>query len=82
MIEVQQGHNDFGTWGIHVVDPANDRVSHLDVRSPGGSASFANPTVSNVTLPDGTPGMVATYFVFNEGSAPGEAGQGIAAWHA
>ncbi|MBC7462079.1 MAG: hypothetical protein H7287_12010 [Thermoleophilia bacterium] len=80
LIEVQGKRGDFSTWGVDLVDREHDRITPLDVRTAGGSDSVANPTASRITMPDGRPGMVATYYVFSEGSAPGEAGEALAAW--
>jgi len=47
----------------------------LPIRTHGGSAAFANPSITAVTSPSGRPAVVLTMFVPGEGAAPGEAGE-------
>jgi hypothetical protein len=65
--EAQGAVGDWGSWRVFLRDPADDRVVPMPIRSPGGSPSVGNPTVTAVTLPDGRPGLFATYFVFSPG---------------
>lgn len=44
-------------------------------KTPGGSTSFGNPSISIVDSPDGRDKIIViSYFVFSEGAAPGEGG--------
>lgn len=65
---------DFGSWRSYLYDFQADSFSFLDAQTPGGSTAFGNPTFTVLTLPSGNPGVVASYFLFSEGAAPGEAG--------
>lgn len=73
--EAQLTADDWGSWRVWLRDRGDDSVSQLAMRTHGGSASFGNPMVTRLTLPDGRPGLVVTCFIFGPGSAPGELGE-------
>ena len=50
-------------------------ATQLAIRTHGGSRTFANPTFTPLTLPNGQPGVVVTQFIPVSGAAPGEAGE-------
>jgi hypothetical protein len=74
IIEGQSIKHDFGSWRSFVYDPQTGNAEPLDIRTHGGSHSFANPKFTRVTV-DGQPAIVVTIFVPSEGAAPGEAGE-------
>jgi hypothetical protein len=78
VVESQRVERDFGTWSVHVLDRAGEGAQRIAFRLPGGSRSVGNPSATIVPLPDGTPALVLTAFVFSEGAAPGEAGPMLA----
>jgi len=54
----------------------NRTVAQLNVRTHKGSVAVANPSMALVPSPKtGRPAVFATYFIFSEGAAKGEAGQ-------
>lgn len=54
----------------------NRTVAQLNVRTHKGSLAVANPSMALVPSPrTGRPALFATYFIFSEGAAKGEAGQ-------
>jgi hypothetical protein len=62
----------FAVWRCFVEE--GGLVTQLVVRTHGGSTACANPTVTGTKLPDGRPGLIATYFIPVEGAARHEAG--------
>jgi hypothetical protein len=72
--EAQLLPNDWSTWRTYLYDFHSRAAYWLDVQTHGGSRSFGNPTVSEVTAPSGKRALVMTLFLFHEGAAPGEAG--------
>jgi hypothetical protein len=62
-------------WQVYLYDPATERATPLHVKSHEGSKSFANPSVTNLRAPSGTPALVVTLFLPLRGAAPGEAGE-------
>jgi hypothetical protein len=73
IVESQNGSD--GIWQIQLLDPAARTIRRLSINTAGGSKSFANPTLTIVTLPSGQKGLVVTLFIPRTGSAPGEAGE-------
>ena len=72
--EAQYRVGEFASWRLFLRDAAGGPVRPLDPRSHGGSTAFANPTITELTAPDGRPALFVSAFVFSEGAAPGEAG--------
>jgi hypothetical protein len=62
-------------WRVAVLDGSDRLVRILDIRTPGRSTSFANPTVSLLRLPSGQGGMVTTMYLHRTGSARKETGE-------
>ena len=62
-------------WGLALYDRTLRTARALTLRTAGGSRTFANPTISYVPLPDGSPGIVVAVFVPQKGSARGESGE-------
>jgi len=74
--EAQLRKDDFGSWREFLYDPAGPSIQQLAIRTAGGSTSFANGTAAVLPGPSGgAPVILASYFVFGTGAAPGEAGQ-------
>jgi hypothetical protein len=71
-LEAQNGRDSF--WHLVLVTSAGATIS-LQIRSPGRSRSFANPTLSVLRLPSGQPGLVATAYLPRTGAAAKEAGE-------
>jgi hypothetical protein len=66
---------DWSSWRTYLYD-FRDRSAHwLRVQTHGGSFAFGNPTITQVTGPNGRPALVMTQFLFLEGAAADEAGQ-------
>ena len=64
-----------GLWNLALYDRTRHTARVLTLRTPGGSRSFANPTVSYAPLPGGSPGIVVSVFVPQTGAARGESGE-------
>lgn len=73
IIEAQYVRGDFSSWRLFLRAPGVGPATPLVPVTPGGSSSFGNPSLTDVTLPDGRPALVFTAFVF--GGAPGEGGE-------
>jgi hypothetical protein len=74
LLEVQSAKDDWTSWRVYLRQLPDLEYRPLQIRTHGGSRSFANPTVTVLRLPDGRRGFVATLFLPSEGAAPGEAG--------
>lgn len=72
--EAQERVNVTGSWRVFLYDVAARRLKRLQIRTPRGSRSFANPTVSVLPSPAGGSALVVTMFVFAAGSGDGESG--------
>jgi hypothetical protein len=75
LVEGQSLAGDWGSWRVYDYDTQSQTLSQVPVRTAGGSVAFGNPTLTAITAPNGKAAVVVTYFVFSEGSAPGEAGE-------
>ena len=75
IFEGQWTKSAWDTWRVYLMNDAVNSVKLLPAGTHGGSRGIGNPTVTKLRLPDGRPGIVVTYFIFSEGSAPGEAGE-------
>ncbi len=75
--EAQELVNVTGSWRVFLYDVDARRLKRLQVRTPRGSRSFANPTVSILPSPHpaGGSALVVTMFVFAAGAGSGEAGE-------
>jgi len=58
--------NTFGSWRLFLVNQTAGTVQQLRPALAGGARSLGNPTLTFVTLPNGTPALVFTCFVFSE----------------
>ena len=74
LVEGQDTKNDYSTWHPYLYDRTANSLTRLGLRTDQGSTSFGNPTFTDLILPDGQRGFVATQFIFSEGAKPGEAG--------
>jgi Bacterial Ig domain len=74
LVEAQNTKNSFGTWRPYLFDRTANSLTRLALRTHGGSTAFGNPTYTELRLPAGRRGFVATQFIFSEGAAQGEAG--------
>lgn len=72
--ETQYLRNDFASWRTFLVDPRGDAPRPLQIVTGGGSRSFGNPTVTELTAPGGRRAVFVSVYVFTEGAAKGEAG--------
>ncbi|MFJ8822045.1 hypothetical protein ACIREE_09710 [Streptomyces sp. NPDC102467] len=75
LIEGQRRRDDFAGWSTYAYDPASGRADRIGLRTGGGSTSFANPSATLLTDPDGHPALLVGLFIPKEGAAPGESGQ-------
>ncbi|WP_020519114.1 hypothetical protein [Catelliglobosispora koreensis] len=74
LIEGQLGKHRWESWRIFLYDPAVDKAYPVAIKTPGGSAAFANPTVTMLTAPSGAPALLVTLYLFDAGAASGEEG--------
>ncbi len=75
--EAQKFVNVTGSWRTLLYDMRARRLHQLRIATPGGSRSFANPTVSVLPSPRdaGADALVVTMFIFGAGAGNGEAGE-------
>jgi hypothetical protein len=73
VVEAQNGSDN--TWRVELFDATSGSLWPLKIKTPGGSKSFANPTILRTTLPNGEPGIVMTCYLPMPGAAAGEAGE-------
>jgi hypothetical protein len=73
--EAQERVNVTGSWRVFLYDVQARRLQRLQIRTPGGSRSFANPTASILPSPAGGSALVVTMFIFASGAGSGEAGE-------
>ncbi|HEX5454012.1 MAG TPA: hypothetical protein VFX06_09480 [Stellaceae bacterium] len=69
-----QSGGDFSSWRLFLVNRTTGTVQQLHPALRGGARSLGNPSVSFVRLPDGTPALVFTCFVFSESRGATPAG--------
>jgi hypothetical protein len=72
--EVQYLPNNFGSWRTFLVDARGPAPTPLHIVTNGGSRSFGNPSVTELTAPSGRRALFMSVYVFSEGAAKGEAG--------
>jgi hypothetical protein len=72
VLEAQDGRDPL--WHLALLTSPGTVVS-LHIRTPRGSRSFANPTMSLLRLPTGQRGLVATMYLPRTGAAAREAGE-------
>ncbi len=75
LYEAQKTKNDWSAWKPFLIDMTTKAHIELSVFTHAGSISFGNPTVTALTLPDGSEGYFVSYYIFSEGSGSGEAGE-------
>jgi hypothetical protein len=73
LVECQTGTDPL--WHLALYNTVRHRARLLVLRTPGGSRSFANPTITYARLPGGELGVIITVFVPQTGAAPGESGE-------
>jgi hypothetical protein len=75
--EAQQRVNAGESWRLLLYDVAAHAWTRLDMRTPGGSKSFANPIVNVLASPTAPSGqiLVVTLFIPGEGAGQGESGE-------
>jgi len=56
--------NDYGSWRLFLIDRTKSIIQKLSPMLDGGAQSLGNPTVSFLTLPNGAPALVFTFFIF------------------
>ena len=78
VLEAQSVKSNFGAWRFYLYDRERDEARLLALRLPAGSWALGNPTVRQLTDPEGRQVLFISGFVFSQGAAPGEAGQFIA----
>jgi hypothetical protein len=74
VVEAQIGPagNYYDTWRLFLVNKTANIAQQLNPVLAGGAKSLGNPTLTFVTLPNGKPALVFTYFIFgaNNGTTP------------
>ena len=74
--EAQGEAGDWSSWGIYLCDQQGLPVKKLEFATPLGATAFANPSVSNVRLPETSKNvMVFSAFIHSHKTDPKEAGQ-------
>jgi hypothetical protein len=76
IVEAQWSRDGDGwaNWRITLYDWLESTTYPVPIHTAGGSTSFGNPALTELTDPAGQPVLVVTLFLFSEGAAPGEAG--------
>jgi hypothetical protein len=72
--EAQYLPNVFDSWRTFLVDPRGSAPRPLQIVTGGGSRSFGNPNITELTSPRGRRAVFVSIYVFSEGAATGEAG--------
>jgi acid phosphatase type 7 len=81
VIEAQRVPGDPATWSTYLFDREDNTIFKLGVRSTPviqglEATAFKNPTLSDITVPDGTPdgarAIASTYFIPSQGATPGQ----------
>jgi hypothetical protein len=75
--EAQERVNVTGSWRVFLYDLDARRLKRLQVATPHGSRSFANPTVGILPSPAGGSALVVTMFIFAAGAGGGEVGEAV-----
>ena len=74
VVEAQIGSagNYYDTWRLFLVNKTTNTAQQLNPVLTGGAKSLGNPALTFVTLPNGKPALVFTYFIFstNNGTTP------------
>jgi hypothetical protein len=74
VVEAQIGPagNYYDTWRLFLINKTANTAQQLNPVLAGGAKSLGNPTLTFVTLPNGKPALVFTYFIFgaNNGTTP------------
>jgi len=79
LMEAQLTKNDWASWRI-LARVGQGQFKPITITTPGKSSSFANPSITALTLPDGKPGAVVTLFLPAQGNHEKERGQLIYAF--
>jgi hypothetical protein len=81
--EAQRRVHSTDSWRLLLYDVGADRWTPLQVRTPGGSASLANPTLSVLPSPtaSGATALVVTMFVTGTAVPEGESGEAVSWLH-
>lgn len=72
IIEGQYTKGDFGSWRCFIYDYQTGNAEQLNIRTPGGTQAFANPSFTSLQI-NGRWAVVVTMYLFN--AAPGEGGE-------
>jgi hypothetical protein len=67
--EAQITKGDFCTWRPYLYNYSSDEVIKLTVNTHSGRSAFANPSFTNLTLPNGKNGIVVSYFIPSSNAA-------------
>ena len=72
VVEAQVGPagNYYDTWRLFLVSKTTNTAQQLNPVLAGGAKSLGNPTLTFVTLPNGKPALVFTYFIFSVNKIP------------
>lgn len=73
--EIQLRPRDWAAWRVYLCERDGQPIRQLDVRTHGGSMSFANPHAERITLDKQEQAILITLFLPGEGAAAGEAGE-------
>lgn len=74
VLEAQLKKDDWAGWRI-LLREGSKAFNELKIVTEKNSKSFANPTVTNLTLPNGKPGLGISYFMPSQGNHKDESGQ-------
>lgn len=78
-LEAQVRKSDWTSWRV-LLRADRGELHPVRFRTPGWSTSFANPSATLLTLPDGRPALALSLFLPSQGNAPRESGQMLAVY--
>jgi len=75
LIEGDMVAGNWADWDVYCYDFQTGNADKLAIKTAGGSTSFANPRITRLIAPNGSPAVVVTIFIPSEGAATGESGE-------
>ena len=75
LFEGQYTKGDFGSWRTFVYDYQTGNADTTAIKTNGGSTAFANPSLTEITAPNGNRAILITLFLPSQGAAAGESGE-------
>lgn len=75
LYEIQKTKDNWASWRTFLLDRASKKFFEVVLYSHAGSSAIGNPTITALSLPDGSAGYFISYFIFSEGAGPNESGE-------